>query len=92
MPASYADDIRRIHRRLDAEEAGVRKPNANERLAVARTAAFARGDMAQVARCDAQAARRRDSKRAARHRRKARRAAAQEEVRKMQRDPCSDQD
>ena len=36
MLASYADDIRRIHRKFDAEEAGVRKPNPNERLAVAR--------------------------------------------------------
>ena len=36
MPASYADDIRHIHRNFDPEEVGVRKPNANERLAVAR--------------------------------------------------------
>ena len=90
MPASYADDIRRIHRALDAEESGLRKPNANDRLVVARSAAYARGDLAQVARCDAQAARRQAVKRAARQRRKARRAQARVEVADMQRDPPSD--
>ena len=68
----------------------MRKPNANDRLVVARSAAFARGDMAQVARCDAQAVRRQDAKRAARRRRKARRAIARVEVAEMQRDPRSD--
>ena len=90
MPASYADDIRRIHRAMDAEEAGLRKPNANDRLVVARSAAFARGDLAQVARCDAQAERRRAVKRAARQRRNARRAQARVDVADMQRDPSSD--
>ena len=90
MPASYDDDIRRIHRAMDAEEAGLRKPNANDRLVVARSAAFARGDLDQVARCDAQAERRRAVKRAARERRKARRAQARVDVADMRRDPCSD--
>ena len=90
MPASYADDIRRIHRAMDAEEAGLRKPSANDRLVVARSAAFARGDLAQVARCDAQAERRRAVKRAARQRRNSRRAQARRDVADMQRDPCSD--
>ena len=90
MPASYADDIRRIHRAMDAEDAGLRKPNANDRLVVARSAAFARGDLAQVARCNAQAERRRAVKRAARQRRNARRAQARVDVADMQRDPSSD--
>ena len=90
MPASYADDVRRIHRQLDAEEAGLRRPSTNDRLIVARSSTFARGDLAQVARCDAQAARRREVKRAARQRRKTRRAIARDEVADMQRDPCSD--
>ena len=90
MPASYADDVRCIHRALNAEEAGLRKPNANDRLIVARSAAFARGDMAQAARCDAQATRRQDAKRAARLRRKARRDIARVEVAEMQRDLRSD--
>ena len=90
LPASYADDIRRIHRQLDAEELGLRKPNANDRLVVARSAAYARGDLAQVVRCDAQAERRRAVKRAARQRRNSRRAQARRDVADMQRDPCSD--
>ena len=72
---TYADDIRRIHHRLHAFEADARKPDANERLAVARSAAYARGDFDQVSRLDAQAAHRQETKRVARRRRKARRAS-----------------
>ena len=47
-PASYADDVARIDREMDAEEAGAKKPSRNEKLAAARVAAFQRGDFAIV--------------------------------------------
>ena len=90
MPTSYSDDIRRIHRNLNTEVAGVRKPNANMLLALARSAAYALWDFDQVARCDAQAARRRQMKRVARQRKKGRRAAASAYSAAMkEHDPCS---
>ena len=90
-PASYADDIARIHRDLDAEEAGVRKPNRNDRLAAARVAAFQRGDMAIVKSLDAQESRRRDAKRRARQRKKQRKVVRRAELAEMvNRDPNSD--
>ena len=91
MPASYAEDIRRIHRNLDAEEAGVRKPSSNERAIAARSAAFDRGDMDMVRAYDAQIERRQCARRRARQRKKARRDAMRGYVVPNEgRDPRSD--
>ena len=69
----------------------MKKPNANESLAVASSAVYAWVDFEQVARCDAQAARRLETKRAAHHRRKQQRTAARAYITGMNsRDPCSD--
>ena len=54
----------------------MRKSNANELLAVARSAAYARGDFEKVTRCDAQATRRQETKRSKIRRGKERRTAA----------------
>ena len=75
MPASYAEDIRRIHRNLDVEEAGVQKPSSNERAIAARAVAFDRGDMKMVRAYDAEIERRQGARRCARQRKKARRNA-----------------
>ena len=90
-PASYAEDIARIQRDIDAEESGVRKPNRNDRLAAARVAAFQRGDMAIVQSLDAQESRRRDAKRRVRQRKKQRKVTRRAELADMvNRDPNSD--
>ena len=73
-PASFADDVARIDREMAAEEAGVRKPNRNDRLVAARLAAYQRGDMAIVQSLDNQQQRRRDAKARARQRKKGRKA------------------
>ena len=62
-PALYADDVMRINRQMDAEEAGVRKPNRNDRLVAARLGAYQRGNMTTVQSLDAQQARRSETKR-----------------------------
>ena len=90
-PASYADDIARIQRDMDAEDSGVRKPNRNDRLAAARAAAFQRGDMAIVKSLDAQEQRRKDAKKRARQRKKQRKVTRRAELAEMvSRDPNSD--
>ena len=92
-PASFADDLARIDREMAAEEAGVRKPNRNDRLAAARVAAFQRGDMAIVQSLDNQEQRRRDAKRRARQRSKGRKAALRAYIAdRVDRDPNSDND
>ena len=90
--ASYADDVRRINRQLDAEEAGVKKPNRNDRLVAVRVSAYQRGDMAIVQSLDAQAQRRRDAKKRARARKKVRKAAVNANIKENfgPRDPNSD--
>ena len=47
-PVSYADDIASISRKMDAEEAGVRKPKCNDHLAAAGVSEFDRRDLAIV--------------------------------------------
>ena len=91
-PASYADEVRRIHRQLDAEEADVKKPNRNDRPVAARVSAYQRGDMAIVQSLDAQAQRRRDAKKRSRARKKVRKAAVNANIKENfgPRDPNSD--
>ena len=61
-PASYTSDVRTIYHKLDAEEAGVKKPNRNDCLVAARVSAYQRGDMAIVHSLDGQRQRHRDAK------------------------------
>ena len=92
-PASFADDVARIDREMEAEEAGVKKPSKNDRLLAARTAAFERGDMAIVQSLDAVKARRQGAKRRARSCKKQRKAEPNAYIDdKYNRDPNSDDD
>ena len=62
MAASYADDVRRVHRAMDAEEAGVRKPTQAERVATARAARFDRSDLSRFKEYDNMTERRKTAK------------------------------
>ena len=91
MPASYADDIRRMHHKLDAEEAGIRKPTQNERVAAARAVEFDRGDFKMVEAYDNMIARRQATRRRARQRKKVRKAETRAYSADLfNRDPSSD--
>ena len=79
-PAEFANQVRRVSQEMEAEERGVKKPSSNDKLLVARTVAFERGDMATVEACDKIQERRRASKRAARARKKVRKAALKEYI------------
>ena len=91
-PAEFAHQVGRIEREMEAEELGVKKPSSNDRLLVARTVAFEKGDMATVEACDKIQERRRASRRDARARKKVRKAALKECVARTHglRDPNSD--
>ena len=92
-PASFADDLARIDREMAAEEAGVRKPNRNDRLVAARLAAYQRGDMGIVQSLDNQQERRRDAKKRARQRKKGRKAELRAYIAdRVNRDPNSNND
>ena len=91
MPASYADEIRRMHRKLGAEEAGIRKSTQAEREAAARAAAFDREDLTLVQAYYDMTSRRQAAKRRARQRKKARNAETRAYAAELfSRDPCSD--
>ena len=60
---------------MDAEELGLRKPSANERLAASRVHAYNSGQMDIVSRLDEIKARRAATRRLARQRKTARKAA-----------------
>lgn len=89
-PATFADDVARIQREMDAEEAGVKKPSRGDRIAASRTCAYEKGDMDTVKRMDQLVEKRQATRRAARRRAKARKAELRNYIQGLERTRASD--